>query len=51
MDRLWAILQPGVTMGEGAIISVRGVIIKDVKPNTIIAGVPASAIGKLDVNK
>ncbi len=42
---------PGVTIGDGAIISANSMIIKDVQPFQIVAGNPAKVIGdsrKLD---
>jgi len=38
---LGAILLPGVRIGEGAIIGAGSVVIKDVKPGTVVAGSPA----------
>lgn len=32
---------PGVTIGEGAIVAAGSVVVKDVPPNTLVAGVPA----------
>lgn len=36
-----ALLLPGITVGENAIIAAATVVTKDVPPNTIVAGVPA----------
>lgn len=41
-----AIVMPGVTIGDGAIIGARSVVVKDVEPYTIIEGNPAKAIKK-----
>ncbi|MCA9235136.1 MAG: acyltransferase [Planctomycetales bacterium] len=48
-DRAWvgfrAIVMPGVTVGEGAVVAAGAVVTKDVPPFTIVAGVPAKRIG------
>lgn len=36
---------PGVTIGEGAVVGVRSVIVRSVKPWTVVAGNPAREIG------
>ncbi len=41
-----AIIMPGVTIGDGAIIGARSVVIKDVKPYSIVGGNPAKEIKK-----
>ena len=40
------VILPGVTIHEGAIIAAGAVVNKDVKPNTIVGGVPAKEIRK-----
>ena len=40
-----AFIGPGVTIGEGAIVGARAVVMKDVAPQTIMAGNPARKIG------
>ncbi len=41
-----AFIGPGVTVGEGAIVGARAVVMKDVEPWTIVAGNPAKTIKK-----
>lgn len=41
-----AIIMKGVTIGDGAIIAAGAVVTKDVKENSIVAGVPAKEIRK-----
>lgn len=36
-----AVVLPGVTIGDGAIIGAGSVVVKDIKENTIVKGVPA----------
>lgn len=43
-----AFIGPGVTVGANAIVGAASVAIKDVVPNTIVAGNPASPIGRRD---
>ena len=47
-DHVWiayrAIILPGVTIGDGAIIGAGSVVTKDVEPYTIVAGNPAKFI-------
>ena len=49
-DRVWigyrAIILPGVTIGEGAVIGSGSVVTKDVEPFAIVAGNPARKIGE-----
>ena len=49
-DFVWvcsrAIILPGVTIGEGAVVAAGAVVTKDVEPWTIVGGVPAKKIGK-----
>ena len=48
-DDVWiganAIVLPGVTIGRGAIVAAGAVVTHDVEPFTIVAGVPAVAMG------
>lgn len=41
-----AIILPGVTIGEGAVVAAGAVVTKDVEPFTIVGGVPAVKIGE-----
>lgn len=43
-----ATIMCGITIGENAIVGAGAVVTKDVPPNTVVAGVPAKVIKKLD---
>jgi len=43
-----AIILPGVTVGEQAIVAAGAVVTRDVPPKKIVAGVPAKIIGSVD---
>lgn len=49
-DRVWigyrAVVLPGVTIGEGAVVAAGSVVSRDVEPYTIVAGVPARPVGQ-----
>jgi putative colanic acid biosynthesis acetyltransferase WcaF len=45
-----AFIGPGVTVGEGAIVGARAVVMKHVEPWTIVAGNPAKVIKKRILN-
>lgn len=48
-DRVWigyrAIVLPGVTIGDGAVVGAGSVVTRNVEPFTIVAGNPATKIG------
>ncbi|WP_306569370.1 DapH/DapD/GlmU-related protein [Faecalispora jeddahensis] len=46
-----ATILPGVTIGEGAIVAAGAVVKRDVAANTIVGGVPAKFIKKIDGSK
>ena len=39
-----AIIMPGVTIGDGAVVGAGAVVTKDVPPYAIVAGVPAKVV-------
>lgn len=39
---------PGVTVGEGAVVAAGAVVAHDVEPHTLVAGVPARVVRRLD---
>lgn len=41
-----AVINAGVTIGDGAVIATRAVVTKDVEPYTIVGGMPAKPIRK-----
>mgnify|MGYP000385380702 FL=1 len=41
-----AVIRGGVTIGDGAIIGTRAVVVKDVEPYSIVGGIPAKEIRK-----
>lgn len=49
-DRVWigyrALVLPGVTIGEGAVVAAGAVVTRDVAPFAIVAGNPAREIGQ-----
>ncbi|NCF69476.1 MAG: acyltransferase [Chloroflexi bacterium] len=54
-DDVWigagAIVTDGVRIGMGAVVAAGAVVTKDVQPYTVVAGVPASEISKIDGKK
>jgi acetyltransferase-like isoleucine patch superfamily enzyme len=51
-DRVWvgagAIILKGVTVGDGAIVAAGAIVTRDVPPSAIVAGSPATVVGKAD---
>ena len=51
MDNVWigmdATILKGITIGENSIIAAGSLVTKDVEPNTIVGGNPATIIKKL----
>lgn len=49
-SRAWigyrAIILPGVSIGEGAVVAAGAVVTRDVEPYSIVAGVPAKEVGR-----
>jgi len=49
-NRVWigyrALILPGLTIGEGAVVGAGAIVTRDVKPFTIVAGNPARNIGE-----
>lgn len=52
-DRVWigsnVVVTQGVTIGEGAVIAAGAVVTKDVEPFTVVGGVPAQIIKKIEL--
>ena len=51
-DRVWigagAIIMPGVTIGEGAMVAAGSVVTRDVPPRMVVAGIPARILRSVD---
>lgn len=45
-----AVVMPGVTIGDGAVVGSRSVVWSDVEPYTIVVGNPARRVRRLDVD-
>ena len=43
-----AFVGPGVTIGDGAVVGARAVVMKDVAPSAVMSGNPAKQIGSLE---
>jgi acetyltransferase-like isoleucine patch superfamily enzyme len=43
-----ATILPGVTVGENAIVAAGSMVTKDVPSNTLVAGVPAKKVKRID---
>ena len=53
-NRVWiayrAVILPGITIGDGAVVGAGAVVTKDVEPYAIVAGNPARKIGERTKN-
>lgn len=49
-DNVWlssrSMILPGIRIGEGAVVSAGAVVTRDVRPYTIVGGVPAHVLGR-----
>jgi acetyltransferase-like isoleucine patch superfamily enzyme len=53
-DEVWigvgAIITQGVTIGRGAVVAAGAVVNEDVEPFTLVGGVPAKVIKRIEIN-
>ena len=53
-DEVWigigAIITQGVTIGRGAVVAAGAVVNEDVEPFTLVGGIPAKLIKRIDIN-
>ncbi len=45
-----AVICSGVTIGENAVVAAGAVVVRDVEANTVVGGVPAKLIKRIEVN-
>ena len=43
-----AVVLEGVKVGKRAVVAAGSIVVKDVEPNTVVAGVPAKFLKKVD---
>jgi acetyltransferase-like isoleucine patch superfamily enzyme len=43
-----AMILPGITIGDGAVVAAGAIVTKDVPPHTVVAGIPAKVIRELE---
>ena len=46
-----AVILPGVTIGDGAVVAAGALVAKDVPPDTLVAGVPAKTLRVLEADE